>query len=341
MRFGNDVGVDLGTSNLRIFVRGKGVMLREPSVLAVDKQTGRVLQTGQEARRMLGRTPANLCAISPVSGGVIADYDMTVKLLREALKQTLPFTLVKPRLLFCVPAGITSVEERAVIQAGLQAGARRVFLMETPLAAALGAGLPIEEPVGRMVVDIGAGSADAAILSLGGVCRSLSVSAAGDAMRNAIIRYVRRKHGVLIGPAMAEEAKLRIGCVHEPREGQKCEVKGRDLLTGLPRLVELQEAEMPEALEEVCYQLMDAVRELLEQTPPEMVSDITQSGVTLTGGGSRLRGLDKLLEEYAHIPVLLADDGEDCVIAGMGQAMQRLDSMQDGILNLSRRKQLS
>lgn len=341
MRFGHDVGIDLGTSNLRIAVRGKGVVLREPSVLAVDRQTGRVLQTGQEARKMLGRTPANLCALKPVSGGVIADYDMAVKLLREALRRTLPFSLVKPRLLFSVPAGITSVEERAVIQAGLQAGARRVFLMEAPLAAAMGAGLPISEPSGSMVMDIGAGSADAAILSLGGVCRSLSVPTAGDAMREAIIRYVRRKHGVLIGEAMAEEAKLRIGCVWEPRAGQTFEVKGRDLLTGLPRLVELQETEMPEALEAVCDRLMDAVRELLEQTPPEMVADISRNGVTLTGGGSRLRGLDKRLADYARIPVLLADDGEDCVIAGMEQAMQKLDSMQDGILNLGRRKQLA
>ena len=341
MRFGHDVAIDLGNSSLRVAVRGKGVVLREPSVLAVDRQSGRVLQTGQEARRMLGRTPANIAALKPVSGGVIADYDMAVKLLREALRRTLPASLIKPRLLFSVPAGITSVEERAVIQAGLQAGARRVFLMEAAQAAAIGAGLPVSEAGGSMVVDIGAGSADAAVLSLGGVCRSLSIPAAGDAMRDAIIRYVRRKHGVLIGEAMAEEAKLRIGCVWEPREGQTCEVRGRDLLTGLPRLVELKETEMPEALEETCDRLTDAVRELLERTAPEMVADITRSGVTLTGGGSRLRGLDRRLADDAHVPVLLADDGEDCVIAGMEQAMQRLDSMQDGILNLGRRKQLT
>lgn len=341
MRFGNDVGVDLGTATMRIYIRGQGVILREPSVLAVDRQSGRVLQTGEEARKMLGRTPANICALKPVTGGVIADFDMAVKLLREALRRTLPFGLIKPRLVFSIPDSITLVEERAVIQAGLQAGARRVYLVEAPLAAAMGAGLPIREAGGRMVVDIGAGCADAAVLSLGGICRSLSVSAAGDAMRDAVIRYVRRKHGVLIGEAMAEEAKKRIGCLWEPREDMTCEVKGRDLLTGLPRVLVLRETEMPEALEETAMQLMDAIRSLLEQTPPEMVADIARNGIVLTGGGSRLSGLDRRIEEYTRIPVLTAENAEDCVIEGMEQTMQRLDSMQDGALNVARQKQLS
>ena len=341
MRFGNDVGVDLGTATMRIYVRGQGVILREPSVLAVDRQNGRVLQTGEEARKMLGRTPANLCALQPITGGVIADFDMTVKLLREALRRTLPFSLIKPRLVFSIPDSITQVEERAVVQAGLQAGARRVYLVEAPLAAAMGAGLPIRRAGGRMVVDIGAGCADAAVLSLGGICQSRSVSAAGDAMRDAIIRYVRRKHGVLIGAAMAEEAKLRIGCLWEPREDMSCEVKGRDLMTGMPRTVTLRETEMPEALEETALLLCDAIRSLLEQTPPEMVADIAQNGILLTGGGSRLSGLEKYIEEYTRIPALTAENAEDCVITGMEQAMQRLDSMQDGALNVARRKQLS
>lgn len=341
MRFGNDVGVDLGTAMMRIYVRGQGVILREPSVLAVDRQSGRVLQTGEEARKMLGRTPANLCALKPVTGGVLADFDMAVKLLREALRRTLPFSLIKPRLVFSIPDSITQVAERAVIQAGLQAGARRVYLVEAPLAAAMGAGLPIRDAGGRMVVDIGAGCADAAVLSLGGICRSQSVSAAGDAMRDAIIRYVRRKHGVLIGEAMAEEAKLRIGCLWEPREDMSCEVKGRDLLTGLPRSVLLRETEMPEALEETAMQLMDTIRSLLEQTPPEMVADIARNGIMLTGGGSRLSGLDKRLAEYTRIPVVTAENAEDSVIEGMEQAMQRMDSLQDGALNVARHKQLS
>jgi len=338
--FGSDVAVDLGTASLRMSLRGKGVVLRAPTVLAVEKPDGRVLQVGQDALKMLGRTPANLAAIRPLRAGVISDYDMTVKLLREHLKAILPFSTVKPRLLFSVPGGVSSVEERAVVQAGLQAGARKVYLMETPLAAALGAGLPIEEAAGRMVVDVGAGTTDVAVLSLGGICRSGSIRTGGDAMRDAIIRYVRRKHGVVIGEAMAEEAKLRVGCLRSPGD-RSCELRGRDLLSGLPRLVTLREEEMPEALEETALLLLDAIRNVLEETPPEMVADVSETGITLTGGGSRLKGLAEALEEHTQIPVLLADDGEDCVIAGMTQVLGRLDEMQDGPLNLMRRKQLT
>ncbi len=338
--FGSDVGVDLGTAALRMSLRGKGVVLRAPSVLAVEKNSGRVLQVGQEAERMLGRTPANLTALRPVRHGVIWDYDMAVKLLREHLHSILPFSVVKPRLLFSVPGSISSVEERAVVQAGLQAGARKVYLMEAPLAAALGAGLPIGEAKGCMVVDIGAGSADIAVLSLGGICRSASLRTAGDAMRDAVIRHVRKNYGVLIGESMAEEAKLLVGCLRAEGE-RKCEVKGRDLLSGLPRLVTLTEAEMPEALEETAAGLVEAIRAVLEQTPPEMVADISVTGITLTGGGSRLRGLAPWLQEQTGIPVLQADDGEDCVIAGLEPALKKLDEMQDGPMNFMRRKQLS
>ena len=304
--FGSDVGVDLGTATLRMSLRGKGVVLRAPSIVAVEKPSGRVLQVGQEALKMLGRTPANLAAIRQ---GVIFDYDMAVKLLREHLRSILPFSTVKPRLLFSVPGSISSVEERAVVQAGLQAGARKVFLMEAPLAAALGANLPIREAAGRMVVDIGAGTTDIAVLSL-------------------------------VGESMAEDAKVRIGCLKASGE-RTCDVRGRDLLTGLPRLLTLREEEMPEALEESCLLILDAIRSVLEQTPPEMVADISHNGITLTGGVSRLRGLPEALEEHAHMPVMLADDGEDCIIAGMSQALNRLDEMQDGPLNLMRRKQLT
>jgi len=338
--FGSDVGIDLGTAMLRVCLRGKGVVLRAPSILAVEKPGGRVLQVGQEALKMLGRTPANLAAIRPVKAGVIFDYDMAVKLLREQLRSILPFSTVKPRLLCSVPGSISSVEERAVVQAGLQAGARKVFLMEAPLAAALGAGLPIDGPSGRMVVDIGAGTTDIAVLSLGGVCLSASIRSAGDDMRDAIIRYVRRKHGVLIGEGMAEDAKVRIGCLR-PEGDRSCDVRGRDLLTGLPRLLTLHESEMPEALEESCLLILDAIRSILEKTPPEMVADISENGIILTGGGSRLRGLSEALSESAHMPVMLADDGEDCVIAGVEQTLAKLDGMQDGPVNFMRRRQLS
>jgi len=338
--FGSDVGVDLGTAALRMSLKGKGVVLRSPTVLAVEKPSGHVLQVGQEAEKMLGRTPANLAAIRPLRQGVISDYDMTVKLLREQLRSILPFSTVKPRLLFSVPGSISSVEERAVVQAGLQAGARKVYLMEAPLAAALGAGVPIDEAAGRMVVDIGAGTTDIAVLSLGGVCSSGSIRIGGDALRDAIIRHVRREHGVIIGEAMAEDAKRKVGCLRS--EGQRsCEVRGRDLLTGLPRLVTLTEEEMPGALEETCLRILEAIRSVLEQTAPEMVADISATGITLTGGGSRLRGLAQALEEHTQLPILLADDGEDCVIAGITQVLGKLDEMQDGPLNLMRRKQLT
>ncbi len=341
MLLGKDIGVDLGTAAVRLYVRGKGVVLREPSVLAVDKRSGKVLQVGLEAQRMLGRTPANLAALRPIQRGVISDYEMTVHLLREFLRRVVPFSLVKPRMLVSVPSSMTQVEERATVQACLQAGARHVFLMEAPLAAAMGAGLPIQEPSGRMVVNIGAGSADIAVLSMDGVCQSASCFAAGDAMRDAVVRYMRQEHGVVIGAAMAEELKLRLGCLTQPREGQTAEIRGRDLLTGLPRLVAVEETELPEALEAPCAQLLDAIRDVLERTPPELIADITQNGITLTGGGSRLRGLSQRIQEYTRIPTMQADDGEDCVIAGMEQAMQKLDEMQDGIINLSRKAQLS
>ena len=338
--FGSDVGVDLGTAALRMSLKGKGVVLRAPSVLAVEKPSGRVLAVGEEALKMLGRTPANLAAIRPMSQGVISDYDMAVKLLREHLRSILPFSTVKPRLLFSVPGSISSVEERAVVQAGLQAGARKVYLMEAPLAAAIGAGLPIGEAAGRMVVDIGAGTTDVAVLSLGGICASGSIRLGGDAMRDALVRYVRREHGVIIGETMAEEAKGKVGCLTAPGD-RSCEVRGRDLLSGLPRLVNLTEAEMPGALEESCLRILEAIRGVLELTPPEMVSDISRNGITLTGGGSRLRGLAETLEEQTHLPVLLADDGEDCVIAGVTRVLDKLDEMRDGPLNLMRRKQLT
>lgn len=326
MLLGRDVGVDLGTAAVRLYVRGKGVALREPSVLAVDKRSGQVLAVGAEAQRMLGRTPVNLKAVRPVDRGVIADLDMTVQLLREYLHRVTPLSLVKPRMLMTVPSSITKVEEQAAVQAGLQAGARHVFLLEAPLAAAMGAGLPIGEASGRMVVHIGAGSADIAVLSLGGICVSQSCGAGGNAMREALRRYLRREHGMTVGAEQAEELKLRIGCVAEARTGQTAQVRGRDLLTGLPRLLELEEQALPQALSTPSEALLDAIREVLEQTPPELVADITHNGITLTGGGSRLRGLARRIQDYTHIPTVAADNGEDCVIAGMEQAMQKLDA---------------
>ena len=342
MLFGKDIGIDLGTSAVRICIRDKGIVLREPSVIAVDRLSGRVLAVGTEAQKMLGRTPVNLAAIRPVRDGVIADFEMAERLLRELLRKVSGFSLLKPRLLISVPSSITEVEERAVVEAALQAGARRVFLLEEPVAAALGAGMSISEPKGKMVIDIGGGATDIAVLSLSGVVESASIRLAGDRFNEALIRYVRRKHNILIGDRTAEELKLQMGCVFPRQEESRSrEVKGRCLLTGLPKLFPIETEEMLEAFDESCEGILDAIRDVLERTPPELVSDISETGITLTGGGSQLWGMDRLIESRTRIPTQLADDGNECVINGLERALNWLDDMQDGTIHLSRRKQMS
>ena len=341
MLFGKDIGIDLGTSTVRICIRDKGTVLREPAVIAVDRVSGRVLSVGAEAQKMLGRTPVNLAAIRPMRDGVVSDFEMAECLLRELLRKVSGFSLLKPRLLISVPSGITEVEERAVMEAALQAGARRVFLLEEPLAAALGAGLSISEPKGKMVIDIGGGATDIAVLSLSGVVESASIRLAGDRFNEALIRYVRRKHNILIGERTAEELKLQLGCVYPGQESRSLEVKGRCLLTGLPKLFPIHTEEMLEAFDESCEGILDAIRDVLERTPPELVSDISETGITLTGGGSQLWGMDKLIESRTRIPTQLADDGHECVISGLERALNWLDDMQDGAIHLSRRKQMS
>ncbi len=341
MLFGKDIGIDLGTSTVRICVRDKGIVLREPAVIAVDRVSGRVLSVGAEAQKMLGRTPVNLAAIRPMRDGVVSDFEMAERLLRELLRKVSGFSLLKPRLLISVPSGITEVEERAVMEAALQAGARRVFLLEEPVAAALGAGLSISEPKGKMVIDIGAGATDIAVLSLSGVVESASIRLAGDRFNEALIRYVRRKHNILIGDRTAEELKLQLGCVYPGQESRSLEVKGRCLLTGLPKLFPIHTEEMLEAFDESCEGILDAIRDVLERTPPELVSDISETGITLTGGGSQLWGMDKLIESRTRIPTQLADDGHECVISGLERALNWLDDMQDGAVHFSRRKQMS
>ena len=341
MLFGKDIGVDLGTSMVRICIRDKGIVLREPAVIAVDRVSGRVLSVGAEAQKMLGRTPVNLAAIRPMRDGVVSDFEMAERLLRELLRKVSGFSLLKPRLLISVPSGITEVEERAVMEAALQAGARRVFLLEEPVAAALGAGLSISEPKGKMVIDIGGGATDIAVLSLSGVVESASIRLAGDRFNEALIRYVRRKHNILIGDRTAEELKLQLGCVYPGQESRSLEVKGRCLLTGLPKLFPIHTEEMLEAFDESCEGILDAIRDVLERTPPELVSDISETGITLTGGGSQLWGMDKLIESRTRIPTQLADDGHECVISGLERALNWLDDMQDGAVHFSRRKQMS
>ena len=338
---GKDIGIDLGTASVLVYIKGKGVVLREPSVVAMDKNTGKLLKVGAEAEAMLGRTPGNIVAMRPLRDGVISDYDMTERMLKEFIKKTTTFSLFKPRLLICVPSGITEVEERAVIDAGIQAGARKVYLIEEPVAAAIGAGIDITKPDGHMIVDIGGGTADIAVISLGGVVESTSIKTAGDKFDEAVVKYVRRKHNVLIGDRTAEELKKTIGCVFPRPEEVSMEVKGRCLLTGLPRVFTVTSNEMIEAFEEVSGRILEAIHAVLERTPPELVADISTNGIVMTGGGSLVWGFDKLVESNTGIETHIADDAISCVAYGTGKSLDSLDQMQDGTMNLSRRKQMN
>ena len=334
----NDIGIDLGTASVLVFVKGKGVVLREPSVVALDKATGKAIAIGNEAQRMLGRTPGNIVAIRPMRDGVISDYEVTKQMIREFIHKVCGFRLVKPRLMICVPSGITEVEERAVIDAGLDSGARQVFLIEEPVAAAIGAGIDIAKPEGNMIVDIGGGTTDVAVISLGGIVESNSIKVAGDRFDDAIIKYIRRKHNVLIGEHTAEEIKINVGCVYPREENLVLEVKGRCLLTGLPKVIEVTSAETMEAFEETTISIVEAIHLVLERTPPELVGDISTNGIIMTGGGSLVYGFDRLITEHTGIITHVADDAVSCVVYGTGKALDNLAVMQDGTINISRRK---
>jgi len=339
--FNRDIGLDLGTSSVLVFVNGKGVTLREPSVVAIDKNTGKMLKVGADAQRMLGRTPGHIVAMRPLREGVISDYEMTERMIKEFLKKVLGFRMFKPRVMICIPSGITEVEERAVIDAGIQAGARRVYLIEEPVAAAIGAGIDIAQPVGNMVVDIGGGTTDIAVISLSGVVESSSIKIAGDQFDESIIKYIRRKHNVLVGERTAEDLKINIGCVYPRPEEKFTEVKGRCLMTGLPRVFTVTSNEMIEAFEEVSTRVIETIHSVLERTPPELVADIHDNGIVMTGGGSLVWGFDKLIEAKTGISTRVADEAISCVSFGTGRALEWIDDMQDGTINLSRRKQMN
>ena len=340
--FTSDLGVDLGTANVLIYVEGQGVVIREPSVVAVDKNTGKILQVGAEARNMLGRTPGNVVAMRPLKDGVISDHEMTVQMLQHLFRKAIKSSIFnpKPRVVICVPSGVTEVEERTVINAAIEAGARRVYLIEEPLAAALGANLPIEEANGHMVVDVGGGTTDIAVLSLNGVANSSSVEAAGDAFDEAIARHVRRKYGVVIGQVTAEEIKMRIGCVSPRPEDISLMVKGRDAKTGLPRQIEVFSSEVYEVLRRPARMITDEVLHVLEETSPELVGDIAVNGITLTGGGSQIWGMDKLITERTAIPCSLADDPDSCVVYGCGKSLGWINNMTEGPINIARQRMM-
>ena len=338
-----DIGIDLGTASVLVYVKGKGVVLNEPSVVAINKDDGRLLSVGADAQAMLGRTPGNIVAIRPLREGVISDYDMTERMLKEFIRKVSGsfHHIFKPRVIICVPSGITEVEERAVVDAGLQSGASHVYLIEEPVAAAIGAGIDITKPEGHMVVDIGGGTSDIAVISLKGVVESASIKVAGDQFNEAIVKYMRRKHNLLIGERTAEEMKMSIGCVFPPEEEMTMEIKGRCLLTGLPKLITVTSTEMMDAFEEPVERIMEAVHQVLERTPPELVADISSNGIVMTGGGSLIRGFDKLVTARTGIHTVVADNAIQCVAEGTGKSLDSIQDMQDGTMNLSRRKQIN
>lgn len=338
--FSSDIGIDLGTATVLVYVKGKGVVLNEPSVVAVDKVTGKILAVGAEAQKMLGRTPGNIIAIRPLREGVISDYEMTERMIKEFIRKVQGFRVFKPNVVICVPSIITEVEERAVIDAGTQAGAKRVFLVEEPVAAAIGAGIDISKPNGNMVVDIGGGTTDIAVISLGGIVESTSIKIAGDKFDDAIVKYVRRKHNVLIGERTAEDIKKEIGCVYPRTEEMYMEVKGRCLMTGLPRTFTVNSTEVLDALEEVTTAIVEAIHWVLERTPPELTGDISTNGIVMTGGGSLIWGFDRLVASKTGIPAHVADEAVSCVAYGTGNCLENLARMQDGTMNLSRQREM-
>lgn len=336
----HDLGVDLGTSNVRIYVDGKGIIAREPSVVAVDKNTGKILQVGAAARNMLGRTPGNVVAMSPLKDGVISDHEMTVKMLQILFRSVSKSSLFtpKPRVIVSVPSSITEVEERTVINAAIEAGARRVYLIEAPLAAALGANLDIKGPNGHMVVDVGGGTCNIAVLSMNGVAVSSSIPIGGIAFDETIARYVRRNYGVIIGETTAEEVKIQIGSVYPRQEDPTISVRGRDAKNGTPRELSLTSSEIFNVLQRPARMITDEVLSVLEDTTPELVADIAENGITLTGGGSLIWGMDMLLTERTGIRCTLADDPESCVAYGCGKSLGWINHMNEGPINIARKR---
>ncbi|MDR0951910.1 MAG: rod shape-determining protein [Oscillospiraceae bacterium] len=337
--FERDIAVDLGTTNTMVYVSGKGLALREPTVVAMDADSGRLLKVGEEAQKMLGRTPANIVAIHPIANGVISDYDMTVRMLKELITRVTGFSLFKPCLIITVPGSISGVEERATIDAGIEAGARKVFLVESCVAAAIGSGADISRPDGHMVVDIGGGTTEIGVVSIGGVVESESIKIAGDAFDDAIVKYIRRKHNLAIGQKTAEEVKIAIGSALPTQEPETRAVKGRCLMTGLPRSVDVTTTDIAEALLEPIEQVLDAVQIVLERTPPELVADVSVNGIILSGGGSLIPGVDTIILAKTGIKVNRVEEPLTCAAYGAGRLLRELGRLPEGMVNLARKRQ--
>ncbi len=333
-----DMGIDLGTANTLVHVKGKGIVIREPSVVAVQKDTNEVLAIGAEAKRMIGRTPGNIVAIRPLKDGVIADFDITQAMLKFFIKKAIGNkTFVRPRVVVGVPSGVTAVERRAVLDATIQAGAREAYLIEEPMAAAIGAGLPVQEATGNMVVDIGGGTSEVAVISLGGIVVSRSVRIGGDKMDEAIVQYIKKRYNLLIGERTAEEIKITIGTAMKVENPDTMEIRGRDLVTGLPKTLTIDANQIQEALSEPVAGIIDAVRGSLERTPPELSADIMDRGIVMTGGASLLRNLDRLLSKETGMPVYVSDSALSCVALGTGIAVEHVDIYKKGFMAASNR----
>ena len=336
--FSNDLSIDLGTANTLIYVRGKGIVLNEPSVVAINSNTGGILAVGAEAKKMIGRTPGGIVAIRPLKDGVIADFDTTERMLRYFIQKVHRRRhLAKPRLIICVPSGITGVEQRAVKDAGYAAGARKVFIVEEPMAAAIGVGLPIHEPTGNMVVDIGGGTTEVAVISMGGMVTSLSVRVGGDELDNSIVQYMKKEFSLLLGERTAEEIKVAIGSAFPTPNEPHAEIRGRDLVTGLPRTIVVSAEQIRRAMDEPINAIVDAVKATLDRTPPELSGDIMDRGAVITGGGALLKGLDDRLRHETGMPIIIADRPLECVAVGSGKCAEEFDALQQVLVPEPRR----
>ncbi|MEY7999046.1 rod shape-determining protein [Clostridium sp. Mt-5] len=323
-----DMGIDLGTANTLIYVKGKGIVLREPSVVAINSDVKKVMAIGNEAKDMIGRTPGNIVAIRPLKDGVIADFDVTHTMLRKFIEKVSPKSaFTSPRIFVCFPSGVTEVEKRAIEEATKHAGARDVLLMEEPMAAAIGAGLPVNEPTGSMIVDIGGGTTEVAIISLGGIVTSKSLRIAGDELDQAIVSYIKKEYNLMIGERTSENVKIELGSAFDMDEDKSMEIRGRDLISGLPKVINITESEVREALKEPIVSIIEAIKTTLEKTPPELASDIMDKGIMLAGGGAMLKGLDLLINQETHMPVHIAEAPLDCVALGAGKALDTIDKI--------------
>ena len=338
--FSRDMGIDLGTANTLVHVKGKGIVLREPSVVAIKSENGEVLAVGDEAKRMIGRTPGNIVAIRPMKDGVIADFDVTQAMLKYFIRKAMNTkSFVRPRVVVGVPSGVTEVEKRAVIDAAQQAGAREAYLIEEPMAAAIGAGLPVEEATGSMVVDIGGGTTEIAVISLGGIVTSRSIRIGGDEMDSSIIQYIKRMYNLMIGERTAEDIKMRIGsAIVEPENEPTMDIRGRDLVSGLPKTFNIKASEVRDALHEPVYKIIDAVKGTLEKTPPELAADVMDHGIMMTGGGALLKNLDKLLSKETGMPVLVSEDALSCVGEGTGKSLENIELLKRVVMTTKKLK---